>query len=82
MFRIANTHAYKGCRVSADAPVAEGPTLVEFSDGVVAGSNCRRLGEDEIELSVDAYRTSRGTDIRAKVWLLRAEGAGRWRIKR
>ncbi|MCJ8027293.1 hypothetical protein KYK30_16780 [Shinella yambaruensis] len=82
MIRMMDSHAYPGCPAVADEPPQEGPVHVEFSDGAVAGGRVERLDDDRITLTIDAYRTGKGTAIVEKSWLLENRGEDRWRVSR
>jgi hypothetical protein len=74
--RAAATHLYPGARLRGDAPLAPGPTLVAFADGVEAPGE---IEADGATLSVAAHRTARGARIPAKRWRL-AETPEGWRV--
>ncbi len=83
-FEFANTHAYPGCR-ARQSEASEDPDtsecLVEFSDGVTVAGHWT-ASADGIVVRIPTYRTTRGTSIEAKAWLLQADGeAGRWRVR-
>jgi hypothetical protein len=68
MIRMMDSHAYPGCPAKADEPP---------QDGLV-----KRLGDDRITLTIDAYTTGKGTTIAEKSWLLESRGEDRWRVSR
>lgn len=82
LFHVLDSHAYPGCAVLVDAVGQEGATHAAFSDGAVAEGFYKRLNDGDLVLAVEAYRTSSGTAITAKTWLLRAEDGNRWKVKR
>lgn len=82
MIRMMDSHAYPGCPAKADEPPQDGPVHVEFNDGTVAGGLVKRLGDNRITLTIDAYTTGKGTAIAEKSWLLESRGEDRWRISR
>lgn len=80
-FQLSHTHAYPGCRVTIAEEDVGDENLVEFSDGVLVPCRHRRDGPG-IVLTIAAYRTSRGTKIDRKSWILAADAAkGDWKIK-
>lgn len=82
MIKILDSHAYPGCPAIAAAGQRDGAEHVEFSDGTVAGAHVERLGDGRIVLTIDAYRTSKGTAIAQKSWELENRGGDRWRLSR
>lgn len=83
-FEFGHTHAYPGCRLrlAESGGTHDAACLVEFSDGIVVPARFVRHA-DAITLHVPPYRTTRGTRILAKSWLLRPDGAGdRWRVRK
>ena len=80
-FQLSHTHAYPGCRVTIAEEKVDDENLVEFSDGVIVPCRHRRDGS-LIVLTIAAYRTSRGTRIGEKSWILLPDTArGDWKIK-
>lgn len=62
---VHHTHLYPGAKGRLAEPPADGPALVEFSDGVAVTG--RMEGET---LAMPAYRTAAGTKVDAKRWRL------------
>lgn len=80
-FQLSHTHAYPGCRVTIAEEDVGDENLVEFSDGVIAACRHRRDGPLNV-LTIAAYRTSRGTEIGEKSWILLPDTTkGDWKIK-
>ncbi len=80
-FEFADTHAYPGCRVRLAEEDNGEETLAQFSDGAVAQARYSRDGE-AIRLTVEPYRTARGSDIAAKSWSLGPDPkSGGWKVK-
>lgn len=77
VLHIPYSHLWPGLRLHIDAqphPVPKGPAgtdvILLFGDGA---SSAATLGHDEagrLILSVGAYRTTKGTSIAAKKWLI------------
>lgn len=82
MIKIMASHAYVGCAAISENGLENGPVLVEFSDGTVVGGNVAHLAPGQITLSIDGYRTYRGTEIMQKSWLLINESHDRWRVSK
>jgi hypothetical protein len=80
-FLLSHTHAYPGCRVKIDEEANTVEEFAEFSDGVIVP--CRHEVENsQIVLTIMPYRTSRGTEIAEKNWILRPDrDSGGWKIK-
>lgn len=87
VLHIPYSHLWPGLRLHIDAqphPVPKEPAgtdvVLLFGDGA---SSAATLGHDEagrLILSVGAYRTTKGTSIAAKKWLIRiaTEPDGEW----
>ncbi|WP_143523484.1 hypothetical protein [Pararhizobium arenae] len=82
MIRIMDSHAYPGCPARIDQEPEDGFVPVEFSDGTVVGAKAKRLDRTRMTLTIDAYRTSRGTAISQKSWRLEQMEEDRWRVTR
>jgi hypothetical protein len=91
VLEASHSHLYPGL----EGVVAEGElspaaspihARIMFADGAVAAGVLARDGDGNWSLSVDPYRTVRGTDIAAKRWALAFTGdepAGmRFRIRK
>ena len=74
LLRVSATHLYSGARASLTIPADHSEDrqacMVEFSDGVAAFGTLTMLGPDTMRLGLDAHRTSAGTGIAAKIWLI------------
>ncbi|MBO0145032.1 hypothetical protein JZX87_28260 [Agrobacterium sp. Ap1] len=82
MIRIMDSHAYPGCPAIVD-PEQEGSLVqVEFSDGTITSASAKRLRLGQMSLTIDAYRTRRGTAIAEKCWRLELQEGDRWRVVR
>ena len=90
ILEATHTHLYPGHRgrisgLDRIADLSSGmDCLVEFSDGSATPAKVSRSAGDW-RLGTDAYRTAAGTNIPARVWLVRLEEDGeavRFRILR
>ncbi|KJQ55991.1 hypothetical protein [Microbacterium sp. SA39] len=71
--RSANTHLYRGAKLSASIDASElgaSPRglRLEFRDGVVVDAELLQNDEGDLAVDVPAYRTGAGTNIPAKAW--------------
>lgn len=81
-FVFPHSHAFQSGRVVVEDDAKAGPEcLVEFGDGVTVIAEWRRASE-EIHLSVPAYRTAKGTLLKARNWRLVQRKDGVWRSQR
>jgi hypothetical protein len=81
-FTFPHRHAFQGSRLTIeDAEMSEGMCVVEFGDGVAMIGEWHPDG-DNINLTVPAYRTAKGTDIDALSWRLVRDQDGQWRARR
>ncbi len=78
ILEATHTHLYPGHRgkISGLAQIAEmqagGDCLVEFSDGSATAARISK-SEGGWQLHTEAYRTSAGTDIAARCWIVSLE---------
>lgn len=73
-FAAADTHLYPGARLrcletpSAAVLRAGDRMLIEFSDGCLASARIGRVAAAGATVTVESYRTARGTSVAARSW--------------
>lgn len=78
-FTFTHSHVFPGSRVAIeDAEATEGMCVVEFADGVALIGEWHPDGDD-VDLTIPAYRTAKGTSIDARTWRMVRDQDGRWR---
>ena len=65
----SHTHFYPGAHGRIEGRAEDGETEIEFADGAHAGGSLHGA-----RLKVAPYRTMAGTEMAARIWLLRTEG--------
>ena len=80
--RIAfhHSHAYPGCRATVAGEPKGGLAEAEFSDGPVVRAAVAPWAPGELLVKLDGYRTSRGTAIGARAWILRRVADDAWKV--
>ncbi|WP_182417957.1 hypothetical protein [Bartonella sp. HY038] len=87
-FSISNTHLYPGCQLKQQDELPDRGTLptpisVEFSDGTIVVAHIHQNAQDldnenQLILTMPAYKTAAKTNINAKNWLISKKSKTDW----
>jgi len=72
---VPSSHLYRGMHLNAISATTVQPDVTDilllFNDGSETIAKLVRGTDDQLFLSVDAYKTTRGTSILSKAWIVK-----------